>query len=61
MLDTNPAYRLMMVVDIERSAGRGDVALNNNRAVLLGARSVTFSRRAVLTGRVATGRTPVTA
>lgn len=35
MLGTSPTYRPMMVIDIERSAGRGDVALGGNRSVLM--------------------------
>lgn len=34
MLGTNPAYRAMLAVDIEKSAGRGDAAMLSNRQVL---------------------------
>ncbi|HEY9475939.1 MAG TPA: hypothetical protein VIS06_19075 [Mycobacteriales bacterium] len=34
MLKATPTYRTMLAVDIERSAGRGDVALLGNRDVL---------------------------
>lgn len=47
MLDANPAYRPMMVIDVEHSAGRGDVALINNRAMLLGVLCDVFSESRV--------------
>lgn len=34
MLGTSPTYRAMLALDIEKSAGRGDVALLRNRDVL---------------------------
>jgi hypothetical protein len=34
MLGTRPTYRALLAVDIEKSAGRGDVAMLNNREVL---------------------------
>jgi hypothetical protein len=34
MLDANPTYRTLLAVDIERSAGRGDVALREIRNIL---------------------------
>jgi hypothetical protein len=42
MLGAIPAYRPMLVVDVERSAGRGDVALQQNRSVLRAALMDTF-------------------
>jgi hypothetical protein len=42
MLSTTPQYRPMMVVDMERSAGRGDIALQQNRAALTDALLAAF-------------------
>lgn len=36
MLGTDPTYRAMLAIDIEKSAGRGDPALLRNREVLAG-------------------------
>jgi hypothetical protein len=47
MPDTSPTYRSMMIVDIERSAGRGDVALNGNREVLIAALREAFTESGI--------------
>lgn len=44
MLGTNPTYRTMLAVDIERSAGRGNVALQECRGVLFTALREAFEQ-----------------